>query len=164
VVLSSVLPRANHKLRGYVAHDTTTGCGVSNTWLALIMYCILQPLVTQLVESNKKLLELNKDVKRLQELSDEIAQEKKEEEMSTRGQNVAEDQSITPANDNLIDLSSPVEHLDSEELDSESNDILSESLAESSVQLQADVLQPSITNSDSIQQLPTDSQQSQELF
>ncbi|XP_064382414.1 BRCA1-A complex subunit Abraxas 1-like [Halichondria panicea] len=143
----------------------------------------LEPLLSKLTDSNTEIIALDQEVTRLQELADELQREKSEKKP------LKEDGSIHTNNEatnikpiNLIDLNSPRDGDKNlctpreQSVDIEppiiSHDILSESILESSLNLQAELLQPLVvedkeeTTSGSSRHEPNSSfiQQSQELF
>ncbi len=141
----------------------------------------VQPLVSQLTDSNSEVIALDKEVARLQELADELYQEN----MSVLGVTQLTihpedklDKSASITLDNLIDLNSP-EHPNktfSEQVTATTNvthDVLNESLLlEPALPVSTDLLQPLVvenkpdtdTISTTLDQGGSFIQQSQELF
>ncbi len=157
--------------------------GTHNSYLFSLTYTYVQPLLSKLTDSNTEIIALDQEVTRLQELADELQREKSEKKP------LKEDGSIHTNNEatnikpiNLIDLNSPRDGDKNlctpreQSVDIEppiiSHDILSESILESSLNLQAELLQPLVvedkeeTTSGSSRHEPNSSfiQQSQELF
>ncbi len=138
-----------------------------------------QPLVSQLTDSNAKVIALDKEVTRLQELADELYREKnslKENDPTTVH---SEDNPTSVKLDNLIDLNSPEDSdktlcaAPSEQVMATSIYVsLSESLLlEPTLTVSTEVLQPIIVDEDkveidsnSIPHEPSFIEQSQELF